>query len=110
MLYKFKSKATSDLIMLEPHGRQLLKIVGKGDEAFLLKGILLPPNIPAAITALEAAIAQDDAARKKRAQEAADAGESPSLQEGVSLHQRATPFIDMLRRCHKADKEVVWGV
>ncbi|MBX9871334.1 MAG: DUF1840 domain-containing protein, partial [Burkholderiaceae bacterium] len=24
--------------------------------------------------------------------------------------QRATPFIEMLRRCQAANKEVVWGV
>ncbi|MEY3765650.1 MAG: hypothetical protein RLZ03_609, partial [Pseudomonadota bacterium] len=29
MLYKFKSKATGDLIMLEPHGRQILSLIGK---------------------------------------------------------------------------------
>jgi hypothetical protein len=30
--------------------------------------------------------------------------------EGVSLKKRALPFIDMLTRCHKADREIVWGV
>ena len=29
MLYKFKSKATGDLIMLEPNGRQVLRLIGK---------------------------------------------------------------------------------
>ena len=33
MLYKFKSKATGDLIMLEPNGAQLLDIVGKDARA-----------------------------------------------------------------------------
>jgi hypothetical protein len=27
----------------------------------------------------------------------------------VSLKQRATPFIDMLQRAHKAGKDLVWG-
>jgi hypothetical protein len=27
----------------------------------------------------------------------------------VSLRQRAAPFIDMLQRAHKANKDVVWG-
>ena len=29
MLYKFKSRVTGDLIMLEPNGRQVLEIMGK---------------------------------------------------------------------------------
>src|SRR5438128_398173 len=29
MLYKFKSKAAGDLIMLEPNGRRVLEIIGK---------------------------------------------------------------------------------
>ena len=29
MLYKFKSRATADVIMLEPNGRQLVQILGK---------------------------------------------------------------------------------
>ena len=29
MLYKFKSRSTADLILLEPQGRRLLQIVGK---------------------------------------------------------------------------------
>lgn len=28
MLYKFKSRATADLIMLEPQGRQIVTIIG----------------------------------------------------------------------------------
>jgi cyclopropane-fatty-acyl-phospholipid synthase len=29
MLYKFKSRAAADLILLEPQGRQILEIIGK---------------------------------------------------------------------------------
>ena len=29
MLYKFKSKATGDLIMLEQHGSLVLRLIGK---------------------------------------------------------------------------------
>jgi len=44
------------------------------------------------------------------AQQARAAGKEPARSEGISLRQRAVPFIDMMRRCHKADKEIVWGV
>jgi hypothetical protein len=110
MLYKFKSPATGPIIMLEPNGRQILHILGKDDPANLVKGILLPQDMPAAITALEAAVVQDDALLKQREDEAQKDGEDLPTPEGISLHQRAAPFIDMLQRAHKADKEIVWGV
>ncbi|MDE2617226.1 MAG: DUF1840 domain-containing protein [Burkholderiales bacterium] len=108
MLYKFKSRAAPDLIMLEPNGRRVLQIVGKPVDA--KQGILLPADMPAAIAALEAAIAHEEAARRAAEAEAAAKGEEVPEPESVSLRQRATPFIDMLRRCEKAGKEIVWGV
>ncbi len=108
MLYKFKSRAAPDLIMLEPNGRRMLQLIGKPADA--KQGILQPADMPAAIAALEAAIAQEEAERRAAEAEAAAKGEELPEPEGVSLRQRATPFIDMLRRCQKADKEIVWGV
>lgn len=110
MLYKFKSKVTGDLIMLEPNGRQILALIGKADTASPDKGILLPHDMPAAVNALENAIAQEEAEQQRRAREAQAAGEAPLRTDTISLRQRAVPFIDMLKRCHKADKEIVWGV
>ncbi len=104
MLYKFKSKAAGDLIMLEPNGRRVLQVIGKEPRP---QGIILAADMPAAIRALEAAVAQEEADQQAaRARGDADA-ESP---DRVTLRQRAVPFIDMLRRCQKADKEIVWGV
>jgi regulator of protease activity HflC (stomatin/prohibitin superfamily) len=105
MLYKFKSKAAGDLIMLEPNGRQVLQIIGKSPDA---KGIILPEQMPSAIAALEAAVAREDAEQKAVAGEAK--GETAHRSEGISLRQRAVPFLDMLRRCEKAGQEIVWGV
>ena len=105
-LYKFKSKAAGDLIMLEPNGRQVLQIIGKADSASGSKGILLPAEMPAAIAALEAAVAQEEQAQR----DAQERGEAPARAEGISLRQRAVPFIEMLRRSLKEDKEIVWGV
>jgi regulator of protease activity HflC (stomatin/prohibitin superfamily) len=108
MLYKFKSRATPDLIMLEPNGRRVLQLIGKPvDEK---QGILQAADIPSAIAALEAAITQEEAARRAAEAEAAAKGEELPELEGVSLRQRATPFIDMLRRCEEAGKDIVWGV
>jgi hypothetical protein len=108
MLYKFKSPAAADLIMLEPHGRRVLQIIGKPVDA--KQGILQPIDMPAAAAALEAAIVREEEQRKAAEAEAVARGEELPAQESVSLRQRATPFIEMLRRCQAADKEIVWGV
>jgi len=50
MLFKFKSKVTGDLIMLEPDAKRLLKIMGREDQT---KGIFLADQLPTAIAALE---------------------------------------------------------
>lgn len=100
MLYKFKSKAAGDLIMLEANGRRVLEVIGKDAGP---KGIILPDQMPAAIAALQAAIAHEETHDQ-------EAGGAPVPGEGLGLRQRAVPFIDMLERNHKAGHEVVWGV
>ncbi|HXE48468.1 MAG TPA: DUF1840 domain-containing protein [Ramlibacter sp.] len=107
MLFKFKSKATGDLIMLEPNGRRVLEIIGKDAQP---KGIILPEQMPAAVSALEAAIAKEEADQKAMVEEAKSKGETPPRFDAISLRQRAVPFLDMLRRCEKAGQEIVWGV
>lgn len=109
MLYKFKSKSTGDVIMLEASGRRILEIIGKDPSP---QGIILPEQMPAALSALQAAIAQEAAARKEQGgqadEEAGDASQGQG--DGVTLKQRAKPFIDMLERCLKARADIVWGV
>ena len=108
MLYKFKSKAAGDLIMLEPNGRRVLEIIGKDPQP---KGIILPEQIAGAISALESAIAKEEADQKKMADEARANGQTPARPDGaITLRQRALPFIDMLKRCQTANVEIVWGV
>ena len=62
MIYKFKSQACAEVIMLSLDGEKMLLIVGKPPEA---KGIITAAQIPAAIAALEAAISADEAAPAK---------------------------------------------
>lgn len=108
MLYKFKSKATGDLIMLEANGRRVLQIMGKDAGS---KGIIAPEQMVAAIAALEAAMAQEEAEQRTVAEQARATGEdAPVNDEAVSLRQRAKPMIDMLRRAAAAQKDIVWGV
>jgi len=107
MLYKFKSKATGDVIMLEPNGRRVLELIGKDAGP---KGIILPEQMPAAIDALEAAIAAEERQHQAMIEEAKAKGEVPPQFDQVSLRMRAVPFIDMLRRCSAAGRDIVWGV
>jgi Domain of unknown function (DUF1840) len=107
MLYIFKSKAAADLIMLQPNGERILKLIGKEPGP---KGIILPEQMPAALKALEGALTQEDAALEAAVDAARSEGAVLARPDSVSLRQRAVPFIDMLRRCHKAGKEIVWGV
>ena len=107
MLYKFKSKASGDLIMLEPNGRRVLELIGKGPGT---KGIILPEQMPAAIASLEAAMVHEEALRQAAHTHGSEEGNVAYDGTAVSLRQRVTPFIEMLKRCHKSDSEVVWGV
>ncbi|MFN4119809.1 DUF1840 domain-containing protein [Acidovorax sp.] len=105
MLYKFKSRATADLIMLEPQGRQIVSLIGKAPGA---SGIVTAAQIPAAIAALEAAVAADEAQPPVDDAEGEDAT-AEDRKDAVRLRQRAAPFIDMLRRSAAEDADVVWG-
>ena len=111
MLYKFKSRATAELIMLEANGRQVLEIIGKSPDDE--HGIITAEQIPAAIAALEAAAHEDSQRRQStaqadddKAQSDADAGGAAA--EVVGLSQRIAPFVDMLRRSAAEGKEVIW--
>jgi Domain of unknown function (DUF1840) len=108
VLYKFRSKAAGDVIMLGPNGDQVLRLVGREPAP---KGIFEVEHMPRLIGALEQAVAADEAARKDPA-DAAAAGAAPAQehgQGGVALRQRVWPLVEMLRRCHAAREVIVWG-
>ena len=107
MLYKFKSKATGDLIMLEPNGRRILEIIGKDAGP---TGIIQTGQMTAAIAAIEAAVAREEADPQAPARQAPAGGQVPLRADGVTLRQRAVPFLDMLRRAGQAGEDIVWGV
>ena len=110
MLYKFKSKATGDVIMLEPQGRQILQILGKDPGH---KGIILAAEMPAAIDALHAAVVQEEQDIENATKDQQDRGSEPAPAagaRGIRLKQRVVPIIDMLKRAHAEEVDVVWGV
>jgi hypothetical protein len=97
MIYKFKSQATGDLIMLGPQGDQLLRLLGREPAP---QGIIETTAMTEALAALQAAI--EAAETPKPAAE----DETPP----VALRQRLWPMVEMLRRAQAAGQPVVWGV
>ena len=107
MIYKFKSKAAGDLIMLGPNGDAMLRALGREPSA---QGIIEPAAMDGAVAALERAIADDEAARARAEREALARGEALPPREGVTPRQRLWPMIEMLRRARAAEQPIVWGV
>lgn len=107
MIYKFKSKASGDVIMMGPAGDHLLGIIGKSPAA---QGIVLSADMPAAIAAIEKAVADDEAAFEEARKDAEAKGQKLPPREGVSLRQRAWPLLELFKRSHAAGADVVWGV
>jgi hypothetical protein len=101
MIYKFKSKASGDVIMLAPQAERMLRLIGREPSA---QGIVEPAAMPAAIEALEAAIREVESAG-----EAPEEGTPPD-ESPISLRRRLWPMIDLLRRASAAGVPVVWGV
>jgi hypothetical protein len=98
MIYKFKSKATGDLIMLGPHGDQILRLAGREPGTGHLRcrptcpHCWRPGRLPLQPTEARTAAPDDE------------------HHDPVQLRQRLWPMIDMLRRAQQADEPVVWGV
>ncbi|MDZ4240491.1 MAG: DUF1840 domain-containing protein [Hydrogenophaga sp.] len=106
-LYRFKSRETGDLVMLEPTGQRVLDILGKDPSG---PGIILPEQMAAAVQALRDAVVQEEAEQKRLKEEAEANGDLPPEFDVVSLRLRCAPFIEMLQRCEPAGVEIVWGV
>ena len=107
MIYKFRSKSAGDVIMMGPSGDHVLHIIGKQAAP---KGIIEPAAMPAAIAAIERAIADEEAARKQAEADAEAEGRKLPPHETVSLRQRAWPLVEMMKRAHAEGKEITWGV
>ena len=107
MIYKFKSQAAGDVIMLRSTGDQMLAIVGREPTP---QGIITVAQIPAALAALEAACSTHEAT--PALQQVPEPPEDKVEGEGdkVTLRHRATPLIDLLKTSAQAGKDVVWGV
>jgi hypothetical protein len=110
MLFKFKSKAASDLIMLEPDARALLQMM-LGDDP--VKGIVLAQDLSTVIARLESALARESANSQAHKRAADSSEKEDSLEDKdalVQVGQRAAPMLQMLKRCLAEQSDLVWGV
>lgn len=107
MIYKFKSKAAGDVIMMGPAGDDVLKLIGKAPGA---QGIIESGSMSGAIASIEQAIAADEAARAQAEKDAAAEGTKLAPREGVTLRQRAWPLVEMMKRSMAEGADIVWGV
>ena len=100
MIYKFKSKATGDLIMTQPVGDRVLSLMGKPASA---QGIIEVDQMAAAMSALEAAVAAE------HPNPANDGDDHSPRADTVSLRQRVWPMVDMLKRALAEKQPITWG-
>ncbi|MCV2362079.1 DUF1840 domain-containing protein [Paucibacter sp. DJ1R-11] len=107
MIYRFKSKAGADVIMLQPQGEQILRLLSRETAG---PGLLRGAQLPEASAALERAVAEDEAAFAQLQAEASAAGEPPPRREGISLRQRVWPLLELIGHAQRAEADVVWGV
>ena len=107
MIYKFKSKAAGDILMMGPNGDALMRIIGREPAP---KGIIEPGAMAAAVAAIELAIQTEEAARAEAEAEAAARGDTLPPREGVAIRPRLWPMVEMLKRAASANEPVVWGV
>jgi cyclopropane-fatty-acyl-phospholipid synthase len=105
MIYKFKSQAAADVVMLQSNAEQILAIVGKAPAT---QGIITVAHIPAAIAALNAAIVAHEATMAKRKAHPEIVFEAEG--DSIRLRDRAGPFIELLQTSEQAGKDVMWGV
>jgi len=105
MIYRFKSKSDADLIMMGPAGDSVLRVIGREPSA---QGIIEAAALPAAIAAIEKAIAAEEAARKATGHD--EPGDGVGSGDKISLRQRAWPLVEMMRRSQRDGADIVWGV
>jgi cyclopropane-fatty-acyl-phospholipid synthase len=97
MIYEFKSRRTGSVVMTQPVAESILQVICKAPGP---TGIITVDQMPAAIAALERAVA----AARGPAQEDEDG------KPVIGLGQRAYPFVDLLKAALAAKVDVTWGV
>ena len=104
MMYKFKSKAAGDLLMTQAVGERVLSLIGKPASA---QGIIEVGQLPAAVSALEAAVAAEQP-QPAPDEDGARAGNGFGP-DRVGLRQRVWPMVEMMKRALAEKQPITWG-
>lgn len=108
MLYKFKSAASGDLIMLAAHGDELMRVLQREPAA---RGIVEVEAMERAIQRIKAAVAAAEAPRDDAKADAdSDTEADAAAPAKVGLRQRLWPMLQMLERSLAERVPIVWGV
>lgn len=108
MLYRFNSAISGEIVMLTPHAEEIFAAIGR---PLGRRGVITPDQMPAAIAALEEAIAlsRTRIADPQTTEEEEEEG-SALVETPVPFRVRAQPFLKMLRQNLAARENVTWGI
>ncbi len=105
----FRGEHTGKIMMFEGPALELLRMMGTSGNR---KGALMAEDVPAALQALEAALARRAAEARAEAPPAAEAGEddeTEAAEEVVDLARRAAPLLELLREAVATRSYLTWG-
>lgn len=107
MLYRFNSRAAPSFVMLEIHARQLFDILGR---AATPQGVITVEQMPAAIAALEAAMALEASNAHNDDGYAVEGHDNEAEKSHIGIRQRGAPLLHMLKNSLADRKDVIWTV
>jgi hypothetical protein len=107
MLYRFKSQATGDLVMLEKDGKRLLEVWHKDPSG---PGVLLFDDMVSAVALLVESAEADVAAEAQAKADALAAGEPEPTPPQVAWRARIQPMLEMIKYCQAEAVALRWEV
>jgi cyclopropane-fatty-acyl-phospholipid synthase len=102
MLYRFKSQAAAEVVMLKDTGEEMLSLIGKAPQP---TGVITVDQLPNAMLSLTLALRASDMQANDLPAPLDDEHPDPAR-----LHQRVMPFMRLLQASAAGQRDVVWGV
>jgi hypothetical protein len=104
MLVTFRTKAHANITMFGDVAKQLLELLGHSGA---IPSAIKAEDVPAALSRLEAAIAQRRAAEAEAPERDRDRDDYDAPRK-VTLSQRAVPLLELLRAAAAKKADVMW--
>jgi hypothetical protein len=105
MIYKFKSKATGDVIMTGPIGDRVLRAMGREPTS---QGIFEASALDSLLAALQRSITTEELGAAKGGG-GSDASANEDTAQRLGLKERAWPLMEMMKRSLGAGADITWG-